>query len=111
MQRDAVLDATQISTGDIVMMKKVSRQWHPYEVQLTKMLASEPLRSHPKNHCVPIIEILDVPDDPDLNILVMPLLSFMDEPRFETVGEVLECYRQILEVTLHFIQDLWGNTD
>ena len=45
-----------------------------------------------------LYEVLDVPGT-DISILVLPVLNAFDEPEFETVGEVLECLRQVLEVT------------
>lgn len=60
-------------------------------------LASEPLRSHPRNHSTPIYDLLDVPGE-DVSIFVMPVLDYFFVPRFQTVGEVLECFRQVFEV-------------
>lgn len=60
-------------------------------------LASEPLKSHPKNHSVPIYDVFDIPGE-DYSIFVMPVLDDFNNPRFETVGEVLECFRQVFEV-------------
>ncbi|KAI0786600.1 hypothetical protein C8Q75DRAFT_808135 [Abortiporus biennis] len=54
-------------------------------------------KSHPHNHCVPLYEVLDVPDTPGTSILVFPLLQFNDEPQFETVGEVIDYFRQVFE--------------
>ena len=45
-----------------------------------------------------LYEVLDVPGT-DISILVLPVLNAFDEPEFETVGEVLESLRQVLEVT------------
>lgn len=67
-------------------------------------LASEPAKSHPRNHSTPIYELLDVPGE-DVSILVMPVLDHFYRPRFETVGEVLECFRQVFEVILLFHLD------
>lgn len=60
-------------------------------------LASEPLKSHPRNHSTPIYDVLDVPGE-DISIFVMPVLDHFYRPHFETVGEVLECFRQVFEV-------------
>jgi hypothetical protein len=38
-----------------------------------------------------------VPDEEDKILLVLPLLREWDEPNFETVGEGVEFFRQILE--------------
>lgn len=60
-------------------------------------LASEPLKSHPRNHSTPIFDVLDVPGE-EFSSFVMPVLDEFDRPPFETVGEVLECFRQVIEV-------------
>ena len=78
------------------------RSQNPEEVDIAQFLTSEPLRSDPSNHCVPIYDTLLVPDDDDLVIMVMPLLRSYTSPAFNTVGEVLECFRQIFEVTSTF---------
>ena len=78
-------------------MKRFSRTRDPYEKDITLFLSSEPAKSHPQNHSILVHEIIDVPDE-EYSIIVMPLLDFFDNPRFETVGEVLECFRQIFEV-------------
>jgi hypothetical protein len=68
---------------------------HATEVAIGRMLSTEPLALHPANHCVPILEELEVPDNPTLSILVMPWLLPIDHPPFETIGEVVEFFRQI----------------
>ena len=82
----------------MVLLKQISRRTHPHELEIATMFSSEPHKSHPKNRCVPIYEVLDVPDDEDASILVMPLLRPLDNPRFITVGEAVECFRQLFEV-------------
>jgi hypothetical protein len=97
MQYASVLDATRISDGEFVMLKAVRRNDHPFEVEIARYLMSEPLRSDPMNHCVPILDVLNVPDDPR-DIIVMPLLRPFSDPPFETFGEVVGCLRQLFEV-------------
>lgn len=92
----------RISDGQTVVLKKVNNVASPYEKKISLVLSSEPYRSHPRNHCDQLIEVLDVPNT-DISILVMPLLHPFHKPRFETVGEVLECFRQLLEVYHGFI--------
>ncbi|KAL4244672.1 hypothetical protein ABKN59_010317 [Abortiporus biennis] len=94
---DAVLDATHIATDELVMLKRVSLEVHPHEVELTRYFSEEPLRSDPRNHCVRLLKVLDVPDKPHLKIMVLPLLRQYNHPDFETVGEALEFFRQAFE--------------
>ena len=82
----------------MVQLKHISRRQHPYEVEIATMFSSDPHKSHLKNHCVPIFEVLADPNDDDSFMLVMPLLRAFDNPRFLTVGEAIEFFRQIFEV-------------
>ena len=76
---------------------------NPEEIETAQFLTSEPLLSNTSNHCVPIYDTFPVPDDDDIVIMVMPLLRMYTSPPFHTVGEVVECFRQIFEVTIVFI--------
>jgi hypothetical protein len=95
-----LLDATSIVDGSYVGLKRISKTRHPYEADIAQFVSSEPLSSDPTNHCISVKEVLQVPDDDDLIILVMPFLRPYDDPPFDTVGETIECFRQILEVLL-----------
>lgn len=83
------------------MLKHVNRNVHPYEAEIGLYFSSEPLVSHPKNHCVPIYEVLDIPNSDNEIILVMPLLREYDDPRIKSVGEAVEFFRQVFEVRLY----------
>lgn len=95
--RRQVMDATRIADGEMVFLKRIRRRVHPHEVKISELFSSEPLKSHPRNHCVPIFEVLDVPNDDNLAILVLPFLRQFDSPRFQTVGEGIEFFRQVFE--------------
>lgn len=97
LQHPSVIDATRLSDGETVILKRVLRTRDPFEKDITIFLSSEPAKSHPRNHSVVLHEVFDVPGT-DILLLVMPVLTQFDEPSFETVGEVLECFRQVFEV-------------
>ncbi|CCM03211.1 uncharacterized protein FIBRA_05335 [Fibroporia radiculosa] len=105
IQRSQIIDATRIADGDMVALKKVEISKHPYEVEIGNFLSSEPFISHPRNHCVPIYEVLRVPDDSDVVLLVMPLLRRFNSPRFQTIGEAIEFFHQVFEA-LQFMHQL-----
>lgn len=92
------MDATRISDNTVVSLKRIKRDIHPHEVEIALYFSTEPLASHPRNHCVPIYEVLDVPDDENEVIIVMPFLREYNDPRFKSVGEAVEFFRQIFEV-------------
>lgn len=91
------MDATA-RDGTFVTLKRIDRTRHPHEVEISVMLSLPEFSGDPRNHSVRVIEVLeDVPDAPNLSILVTPLLSRIDEPTVETVGEFVAFYTQILE--------------
>ncbi|KAJ6629476.1 hypothetical protein B0H10DRAFT_1987354 [Mycena sp. CBHHK59/15] len=95
--RDVVMDATRISDGAFVMLKYIKLEVHPHEVEIGTWFSQEPQASDPDNHCVPIFDVLDVPDVPGRQIIVMPLLRNYDKPRFDTFGEAVEFFSQIFK--------------
>ncbi|KAL0952414.1 hypothetical protein HGRIS_006688 [Hohenbuehelia grisea] len=92
-----IVDAQRTKDGAIVMLKRFKKSIHPYEVEIGQYFSSEALASDPQNHCVPIFEVLQVPDDDDEVILVMPQLREFDDPRFDTIGEIVDFFSQIFE--------------
>ncbi|KAG1725264.1 uncharacterized protein EDB91DRAFT_1168927 [Suillus paluster] len=92
-----VMDATRVSDGLYLSLKMVKKSEHPHEVEIGQYLTSEQLASDPKNHCVPFLDVLSVPNDDDTQIIVMPLLLPFAKIRFDTFGEVVECLRQLFE--------------
>jgi hypothetical protein len=93
-----IMDATRISDGTYVSLKSLKPSVHPYEVEIGTYLSSEPLSADPKNHCVPIYEVLKVPDVDDRVIMVMPLLRSYDRPPLQTFGESVDLFQQVFEV-------------
>ncbi len=91
------MDAVRISDGSQVILKTVSFRDHPDEVNLC-ILFSEKLARDPRNHCVQILEVLRSPLDADIHIIVMPQLRRFDDLPFDTVGELVDAFRQIFEV-------------
>ncbi|KAJ7467099.1 kinase-like domain-containing protein [Mycena latifolia] len=92
-----IIDATRISDGTPVALKLISRSVHPNEAKIWEYFSSPELASDPRNHCLPLLEQLSPPDDPDRLIFVMKLMRKFDSPRFDTFGEVVECLRQVFE--------------
>jgi hypothetical protein len=82
------------------MMKRISKSYHPSEVEIAQLFSANSLASDPRNHCIQILEVLQDPEDEDLAVMVMPFLRPYDNPRFETFGEAVECFRQLFEVII-----------
>lgn len=98
---DNLMDARRISDGTIVMFKKISirnTSESSRELEMVRLLLSEPYKSDPKNHCAPIYEILSLPNEDEAVLLVMPFLqTWKYNPELRTIGETVEFLRQIFE--------------
>ncbi|KAI0363368.1 hypothetical protein BV20DRAFT_958430 [Pilatotrama ljubarskyi] len=92
-----ILDAVRISDDRLVMIKQIKRSWYPHELEITQFLSADDKRSDPHNYTVPILDVFEVPDDPDLTLIVMPLLRACDSPSWQTVGEAMAFLIQIFE--------------
>jgi len=92
-----IIDATRLSDGAYVTLKIIRPSVHPYEVEIGQYFSSESLRADPANHCVPVYEVIPIPEEQRV-IIVMPLLRDYTSPPFYTFGEVVECFRQLFEV-------------
>ncbi|KAG7451829.1 uncharacterized protein BT62DRAFT_940783 [Guyanagaster necrorhizus] len=92
-----IIDATRIQDGKLVVLKRIVKTEFPFEVELGTFFSSSPLSDNPRNHCVPVYEVLQSPYDPDDQMIVMPRLREMKTPSFDTVGEFVEAFRQIFE--------------
>ncbi|KAF9649332.1 kinase-like protein, partial [Thelephora ganbajun] len=81
--------------GKCVCIKRVLR--NDEEPRIAQMLSTKELRADPRNHCVPIIEVIDDPDDDSVSYMVMPLLRMADLPPFQYVKEIVDFMDQTLE--------------
>jgi hypothetical protein len=84
----------------MVTLKKIKLSEHADEAEIASFLSSPELLSDTRNHCVPIYEVLSRQEDPDVQVLVMPTLRELSSPKFDTCGELVECFRQLIEVRL-----------
>ena len=92
------MDATRISDGRPVMLKEVPLEEGPYELQINKLFSTEPVSSDPRNYCVHLLDVIELPNDPP--ILVQPLLRPFYKPPLQTFGEFVTFFAQICEVSL-----------
>jgi hypothetical protein len=92
------MDATRMSDGQTVTLKRIVKYKHSDEVGIAKFFSSEPLASDPKNHCVPLLDVLEVPEYEGMVLLVMPILRPFNRPKIWTFGEAVEFLRQVFEV-------------
>jgi hypothetical protein len=97
-QHPNILDAVRVCDGLPVALKKIDTAIHPHEVDIAKKISAESMAKDPRNHCLPMLDTLQVPDEQNSIILVMTQLRPYHDPRFDTIGEAVECFRQLFEV-------------
>jgi serine/threonine protein kinase len=93
------MDATRSMDGEQVMLKSIPVIRGRHELELTRRLSSPELRLEPRNHCVPLLDTLDLPGAYDQKLIVMPFLRPFDEPHFRTYGEFVAFFIQMCEVS------------
>ncbi|KAF8263954.1 kinase-like domain-containing protein [Lactarius quietus] len=89
------MDATRISDGRPVVLKRLLVEEGPYELQINRLFSSEPLASNPRNHCARLLDVIQLPGDQP--ILVHPMLRRHNDPRFRTFGEFVTFFVHICE--------------
>ena len=92
------MDATRISDGKPVMLKKLPIEEGLHELEINKLFSTEPLASDPRNHCVRLLDVIELPNDPP--IIVHPLLRPFADPHLQTYGEFVTFFSHTCEVSL-----------
>ncbi|KAH8987869.1 kinase-like domain-containing protein [Lactarius akahatsu] len=90
--RPLLVDATRIVDGKLVYIKEV--QTNDEESRIALLLNSY---EDIDNHSVPILDTFVDPTDETISYLVMPFLRLLNEPPFESIGEILDFVDQILK--------------
>ena len=92
------MDATRISDNKLVYIKRVPTNGD--ELKIALMLNAEPLRQDPKNHCVPVLDHFQNPDDSETSYMVMPYLRQLEDPNMRLVDDIVSFVDQILEASV-----------
>jgi serine/threonine protein kinase len=95
VQNPNVLDAIRIADGLKVVLKRILSA--SSEHQIASYFSSPPMRSHPRNRTVPILEFIVLPNDMQHLLVVMPYLRCFDTPPFHCRKEVVDAFRQFLQ--------------
>ncbi|THH04862.1 hypothetical protein EW146_g10061 [Bondarzewia mesenterica] len=90
-----VIDAVCLEDSSVVSIKIIRN--NTSEIDIGRYLSTSSLITHPMNHCVPIFDSFNNPDEPNTSYIVMPYLRPFDDPPFGSVGEVVDFVRQTLE--------------
>ncbi|KAH0583283.1 hypothetical protein H2248_011158 [Termitomyces sp. 'cryptogamus'] len=97
-----LIDAVHIRDEAKVVLKIV--QTSSNEIPTALYLSSPDLQHDPRNHTVPILDVLLLPDDDTTALLVMPQLIYFNHLPFRRLGEVTEAFSQYIE-GLDFMQE------
>ncbi|KAJ7156503.1 hypothetical protein C8R43DRAFT_1065410 [Mycena crocata] len=109
--RTTIMDAVRIPDDRKVMLKRISKTTHPFEIEIATLFGSPAATNDPRNHCIPILDVLQDPVDADKQIIVMPRFINFDRPIFDTVGEVVACFQQIFEGILYMHENFVAHRD
>ena len=93
------MDATRRRDGKHIMLKKIHPDEGPHELMITQLFSSPAIARDPRNHCVPLLNIIEIPQNGQkLKLMVMPFLRPFNDPNFQTFGEFVAFFTQICEV-------------
>ncbi|KAJ3931327.1 MAG: kinase-like domain-containing protein [Lentinula lateritia] len=90
-----VMDALRISDSYMVAMKKVNVS--TAEENIASFFSNKEHNTDSRNHCIRVLEVLPVPGNDDEKILVMPWLRDVMDPRFRTIGEAIQFFKEMIE--------------
>ncbi|KAN0116072.1 Protein kinase-like domain containing protein [Russula decolorans] len=95
----AAMDAVRMEDGRQVTLKTVLPEEGPHELPITQLFSSPELKGDPKNHCVPLLDIVNLSQTgPDgRKLMVLPLLRPFKNPLFQTYGKFVAFFMQISE--------------
>jgi hypothetical protein len=96
LQLRVCMDAIRISDGRPVMLKRLPSEEGPHELQINRLFSTEPLSSNPRNCCVQLLDVIQLPNE--VPIMVHPLLRPFNDPPLRTYGEFVTFFTQICEV-------------
>jgi hypothetical protein len=96
------MDAVRVSDQTPVVLKKVDTTVHPHELDIANFFSTEFMAKDPRNHCLAVLETLCVSDEQTSTVVVMKQLRPYHDPRFDTIGEAVECFRQLFEVRIAY---------
>ncbi|KIM39257.1 hypothetical protein M413DRAFT_447205 [Hebeloma cylindrosporum] len=92
--RSRLLDGTRISDNVKVVFKPVATS--QAELPIAMLLSSQKMRADPRNCAAPILDVVLIPGNDDLALMVMPMLRDIYDIPFRRVGEIVEMAEHFL---------------
>lgn len=100
-QHPYIMDALRMSDSLIVALKLIKTSTG--EDEITMLFSDDDPNSDPHNHCVRILEVLPVPGADAEKILVMVWMRNVMDPRFRTIGEAIQFFKEMIEVCVSLV--------
>ncbi|KAH9971427.1 kinase-like domain-containing protein, partial [Lactifluus volemus] len=91
----AVMDAVCVRDGLPVMLKRVLPNDGPHELMITRHFSSAELANTSHNHCVPLLDVIELQHAEHQKLVVTPLLRPFNQPPMQTFGEFVAFFTQI----------------
>lgn len=91
-----MMDAIRRRDGERVILKRVLSDEWPHELQISRMLSSEEVARDPRNHCIPLLDVIELSSGLQ-KLMVFPLLRPFHRPQIQTFGEFVSFFTQICE--------------
>ncbi|PBK97492.1 hypothetical protein ARMGADRAFT_1060679 [Armillaria gallica] len=88
------MDVMDLSSGKVAALKLIRHLENPHKLEIGTFLVKS---TDPRNHCVPILRELPVPDMENHTIIVMLYLRPWHDPPFKTIGEGIQFFKEMLE--------------
>lgn len=101
------MDAVRTQDGLPVMLKRVITEEGPHELSITQRFSSPGLSLDSRNHCVPLLDVIEIEGTRSQKLMVFPLLRPFNRPKFQTFGEFVAFFTQICEVTKFYYSPSW----
>jgi len=94
-----IMDAIRMSDSSVVAMKHVRPSQHSgsSEIAVATLFSNDEHQSEEQNHCIRTLEVLPVPGSDEEKILIIPWMRKVDDPKFRTIGEVLQFFKEMIE--------------
>jgi hypothetical protein len=92
------MDAVRAQDDLPVMFKRVFLEEGPHELSITQRFSSPELTGDPHNHCVLLLDVIELEGTESHKLMVLPLLRPFHRPRFQTFGEFVAFFTQLCEV-------------
>ncbi|KIM39295.1 hypothetical protein M413DRAFT_196909 [Hebeloma cylindrosporum] len=92
-----MIDATRTNDNSKVVIRRIPTNTD--ELPILLLLSSPALQADPRNCAVPILDVIILPDNDELALIVIPMLRDFSDLSFRRVVEVVEMFEQLV----HFL--------